>query len=478
MKSSVYISTEKIEVVGYEGKKVKRFVEYPLAEGTMINGMITDAAFLTECLTAMRQENPQLFNAPSLIVDGSAILSRRLVTPRLSKKRYQQLVRDDFADTTDNPDNLVCGYHKFGTEGNSDIIFACAVDRTRVDAYVSAFSSAGIKLSSIRVGAEALLNYVNAKPELNKASFVLNVIDGPTMLSMIFDNGSNVFMSRSRLYGDTKEQLFQNVLDNMNGLIQFNRSQKFAEITQCYYLGVNEADLRLIEAINPYADIAMKLLDVYSDAGGNLPPEAHFVYLNTLMRPDSINLMSGRRELDKHVKHKKPKKLAVPLLIAYVLILALPIGYFWWMNRDLDKEIETINAFINDEATIEKRNALDALTAETRHYSGIVSQYNEIVDWQNRRNAVTSEMLEFIIMQFSEMVTVTSFDYNELTHTVRLQAKSGTYTDMTYYLDGLARNTGMIEYANNSGYNSDTEGVVFSVEIKLAVKTPAEEEAE
>jgi hypothetical protein len=469
MKSSVYISTEKIEVVGYAGSTIKRYVTYPLAEGTMINGMITDAVFLTECLTIMRKENPDLFTAPSLIVDGSAILSRKLVAPRLSDKRYRQMVRDDLADTTDDPDSLVCGYRKLGTEGNHESLLACAVDKGRVDAYISAFKEAGIKLSAIRVGTEALLRYISSRKELASASFVLNLIDGPTMLSMTFENGSNVFMSRSRLYGETKEQIFQNVMENLNGMIQFNRSQKFTEIAQVYYLGVSEADLRLIEALNPYAGINMRMLDLSRQTGGKIPPEAHFSYLNTLMGSDSIDLIAGRKLLDVHIKHKKPRKVWPLAMVLYILVLALPIGYAWKQDYDITEKINGINAYLSDPEVKEVQDEMARRRIEQGRYQSVIDQHEEMLAWKNSMTTVSSQMLDVLLFKHGHLAVVTQFSYSENPNTVQMSAVSASAYAANDYVDALRGETDIVQSVVYTGGSPDgSGGFSFPLTIRLA----------
>jgi hypothetical protein len=230
----------------------------------------------------MKKDNPELFKTGiSLVVDGSTILTRRLATPKLSGKRYLQLGRDDFTDSVEDANDLVCGYRKIDATDNA--ILACAVGKTLVDSYLSTFGEAGIKLDSIHIGVELILSYVKSRQELQKSTVVLNIIDGFTMLSMLFDNGNNVFMSRSRLYGEEKEQIYQHVLENLNGLIQFARSQNIGDITSSFYLGVGEGDLRLLEAFNPHPEIRLGTLSVIEDQG-DIPPSAHFACLNILAK--------------------------------------------------------------------------------------------------------------------------------------------------------------------------------------------------
>jgi len=72
MESSIYVSAEQIQAIGYNGGAVVSFAAFPLPEGTMYNGTITDGAFLAECLASMKKENSDLFKGGvTLIVDGS-----------------------------------------------------------------------------------------------------------------------------------------------------------------------------------------------------------------------------------------------------------------------------------------------------------------------------------------------------------------------------------------------------------------------
>ncbi|MDR0292963.1 MAG: hypothetical protein LBH95_02280 [Oscillospiraceae bacterium] len=470
MKSSIYVSAEQIQVIGYVGGSVKQYLTHPLPEGTMINGMITDAAFLTECLEGMRKEHPGLFADPSLIVDGSSILSRRLVTPKLGGKRRQQLVRDDFADATDNPNNLVCGSFKMGDEGGSEVILACAADSAQVDSYTEAFKAAGIRLRSIHVGAQAILSFVAPRQELRQKSFILNLLDGFTMVSLIFQNGNNVFMSRSRLYGDTKEALFQNALDNLSGLIQFNRSQKFEELTHCYYLGVNEADLRLMEAINPYGDLQMGIIDIQKATDNAIPYDAPFAYMDMLIGNDGIDLIAARKELNRHIRQQKHRKLWIPLLALYVVALAAPCLYFWGMARSAGKDIDRVNGFLNDPAILLRQAELEALTQELNIYSRIKQQLDAKLEWEGSLAEASSAMLDQIIFLHGQAVSVTRVDFSEKAGTVRVSAKCADPDTPHDYVEALYR-SGLAAYIDYPGYTNEGEDKYgFSIVITLAGK--------
>jgi len=468
MKSSIYISAEQIQATGYAGGTIKSFVTYPLPEGTMYNGTIIDGVFLTECLARMKQSYPEVFKSGvTLIVDGSSILSRRLTTPKLSNKQYLQLVRDDFADSTDDPRDLVCGYRKLDSAQNA--IFACAVNKAQIDSYISTFKDAGIRLDGIHMGAEVILNYVKAKPELQESTVVLNIIDGFTMLSMLFERGKNIFMSRTRLYGESREQIFQNVLENLNGLIQFTQSQKFDEITTSYYLGVGEADLGLLEAFNPHTDIKLGTLPIYQGKG-ELPAYSHFACLNMLYGNGAIDLIAARKALDKYVKSKRPKKIWIPLLVAFIIVLAAPTVYLWLELGKINGKIDEINAYLNSPAIMQKQEEITALSREISFYDGIERQITDKFEWENGMPEATSRMLDHIILGHGMPVAVVNFDFNERTGVVRVTATCADATVSADYVDALI-NSGVARSVYYQGYGSGPQDTfTFTIDITLNVE--------
>jgi len=468
MKASIYISAEHIHVIGHNGDSIRQFVNYPLPEGTMYNGTILDSGFVTECLSSIRKANPALFkNEAALVVEGSSILSRRLTTPKLGKTRTLQLVRDDFADSAGDPDDLVCGYRRLSSSENA--ILACAVNKVQVDSYLTTFKEAGIKLDAIHIGTEVLLSFVKSRSELKKSTIVLNVIDGFTMLSMLFENGDPIFTSRTRLYGEDREQVIQSMLDNLDGLIQFTHSQKFGEITSSYYLGINETDIRLLNAFNPHTNINLGTLMI-GGGQGDLPPDAHFACLNMLYGGGCINIVAARYALDKYIKRKRPRKLWIPFFALYVAVLAAAAGYLWMEVGKVEKSIGDIDSYINAPSVIKKRADLDAMMRKTAMYSEIARQAEALKAWEESLPKASSSMLDRIILLHGVDVAVTGFEFDENTGIVRVSAVCADASVSSDYVDALYK-SGVARTVSYQGYGSASDGsFVFTVDIVLSVE--------
>lgn len=476
MNSSVYISSEKIEVMGYTktgvNVSVKEYITYPLPEGTVINGKILDQAALCDCLSELRVKHPALMKSVTLTVDGSSILLKRLTVPRLKKNQYYQLVADEYNDSAEGSEELVCDYYPLfghGEKSAGKAVLACACDKALIESYTSVFKSAGIKLGKIKIGVEAVLNYVNTSPDLRFSTVVLNIIDGFTMLSVIFEYGSIVFISRTRLYGEDNTDIVRNILDNLSGLIQFNKSENFSDITHSYYLGLNEEDLALMNVLNPHA-VNLASLDITRGArgAGKLGREAHFVYLNALTDKNGTDLI---RSYDKHIKlqrRRRPKVLWPFALLALALVVAAPAVYFSYLVWGVDDDIAELSAYLGDSAVIEKSLELDVITVRTSYYKDILDQLE--AKRAQEAGAVSREVFDLITGTLSDRVGVSRIDYNEGTRVIQIQAKGITESDASEYIDALGRSS-LVESINYTGYSYTSDGEYsFSISVTLAAK--------
>ncbi|MGL4791789.1 MAG: type IV pilus biogenesis protein PilM, partial [Anaerotignaceae bacterium] len=359
MSSSIYISPERIEVIGFSGSGSNINIQcqevLDLPTGVIINGTIIDGGQLLDSLKEFVSKKPELFKDAILTIDGNSIISKRLTVPKLNKKQYNKLVRDDFADAAENFDELLCGYRLLNVGGGtSDAILACGTSKANVDSYLSIFEEAGIKLKSVRIGVEGLVNYVANKAQMKDKIVVINLIDGFTMLSVMFENGVNVFMSRTRLYGETFEEYAGQINENLSGLIQFSRAQNTGDIRASYYIGISSEDVNFLRAISHHGDLPIEPLDILANIKGaeNIKLGTHFAFLGATLPKKSIDFIQSLKELE---KSKKPKNNKIYLLIPIVAIVLFTIvnaTYILVKTSAANKEIMEITEFISSPATI------------------------------------------------------------------------------------------------------------------------------
>ena len=469
MNISVYISSEQIQMIGYEGKVAKRFVTHSLPEGAMYNGTIIDRAYMISSLKSIDNDNPGFLKGEvRLIVDGSSILSRKIATPKLNQKQLMSLVRDEFLDTIENPDQIVCGYRPIRTGENAVMGFAAA--KEQMDSYVSVFSEAGIKLSAIRVGTESVINYVESRQEFHDSTIVLNIIDGMTMLSMVFFGGANVFISRTRLYGEGDQQMLDGILDNLGGLLQFTQSQNFGTIDTSFYIGLGVEDVGYLVTHNQYPDVNLTTLQVYDGPGGSPPPETHFCCLNMQMTAKCVDLLAVHKKMSGGGKGGKGLNKKFLMIIPALIILGLVAMSvnLYLESTALDREIERINALINSPDTQARQIEIALMRDEVALLSEVAEQRELKNEWENTRVKATRQLLDSILFRHTMVVRVSSFTYNESASTVSVSAVCADATVSADYVDYLY-DSGIATRVTYTGYSTSGDGFSFSINIDLSL---------
>ncbi len=476
MKSSIYISSEQIEVVGYTGKgsniTIVDSITAPLPEGTIINGKIIDSGQLLDAIKYMMTMNATLFKDPSLVVDGSLIVAKRLTVPKLSKNQYLKLIQDDFADTSENFEDLVCGYEMAkGNDPSQTAILACGTARENIEVYLAVFKDAGIKLSAIRVGVSAVIGYVASTPSLQDRSVVINLIDGVTMLSMIFENGVNVFISRTRLYSENEQEFTERLIENLNGLIQFNRSQNFQDITHSYYLGLSHEQLADLALAYTDTNIEVQSLRLGAVSGNqSISYKTYFSILGAMLSDNSIDFISSISQLEKFAKNQRPKNYWIPILAGLVVVLSIPAVMLYAKTQGFNKEITKIVNYIRGDEVVAKSKELDTIISKTSEYLSLEAMINEKRKTDKSKATIDNKILDLITTTHKERTTATMLDFDETTGVIRVNGQSATEKDSSAYVEELKKSK-LISNITYTGYSYSSDGRFnFSIDVKLAIK--------
>ena len=474
MKASIHISTRMVEVLTYtktgSSVSVKDYNTYPLPEECVINGVILDGTQIIEGLRLLSSSRPQVFKDTSLVLDGSFVYTKKITVPsKLNKWMYNQVIRDEFSEVATDAENLLCDYYPLGiNEDGSREVLACAVERAHVETYLSIIKSAGIKVRSVHLGVNAILKYIGNHRELHETPFVLNLVDGEILLSMIFQKGVNVFQSRTRLYGEDRATLVQNTLDGLSGIIQFNKTQNFDDIKNCFYLGLSDSDMDLVRMNTTYPDINFYNLELFKNVRGAdiLPPDAHFAYLNALMSESEHDLLDGIKMLEKVKKRLRPRKRWIPILVLLVVLLVAVIGVLAFLVIGVNREVRELNNYLNSPQVLSEKGEITSLTRDTSSVSLKHSEAKEQIDEDAAMPVLTRELIETIVNTGGTSVSVSGFTFVDKEGTVRVTATAIDEFAASSYVERL-RSNAMIEYVEYLGYASDAAGTFsFSIEVK------------
>ncbi|MBP0960928.1 MAG: pilus assembly protein PilM [Oscillospiraceae bacterium] len=242
VKTSVYISNGSVHVVkgNAAGRKVniQSINETDIAEGCILNGVITDPAGLKQSLESARIDAKSI----NVVIDGSSVITKLIEVPMLKdQKSLISIIADNFQDI-ENRENMITDYMVIEpkNEAGGATVLATMVERDFLTEYIELFQSLGLKIESIDIALACMIKYIMNINRLFEETFVYAVVDRNMLMLTLFVDGNYRFSRRVRLMADlnNKDELFDELARVLMNLIQFNKSEKTNhDITDFYFSG-------------------------------------------------------------------------------------------------------------------------------------------------------------------------------------------------------------------------------------------------
>ena len=242
VKTSVYISNGSVHVVkgNAAGRKVniQSINETDIAEGCILNGVITDPAGLKQSLESARIDAKSI----NVVIDGSSVITKLIEVPMLKdQKSLISIIADNFQDI-ENRENMITDYMVLDpkNEAGGATVLATMVERDFLTEYIELFQSLGLKIESIDIALACMIKYIMNINRLFEETFVYAVVDKNMLMLTLFVDGNYRFSRRVRLMADlnNKDELFDELARVLMNLIQFNKSEKTNhDITDFYFSG-------------------------------------------------------------------------------------------------------------------------------------------------------------------------------------------------------------------------------------------------
>lgn len=257
MITSVYISNEKIQVLtGDLDKKgrldVKACMYVTLPEKAITNGVVSDELGLKESIQKLWDK----YNLPkkdvSLVIDSSTILNKKVACPILPKNSIPNIVQDEFRDV-EGFANFLFDYTVLedGSKGEP-LLFANAVGKELVAAYIRSFKGCGIELNRINTAINAEISLIKANPATTNDTEIVVNLDPANLTSVLYIDGVYSFASRSRLMEERgSEASRMEIVRALSSLIQFARSENSQKPVKAVYIcGMVESEADLCPKIS------------------------------------------------------------------------------------------------------------------------------------------------------------------------------------------------------------------------------------
>ena len=249
--TSVYISNENIQVVtgSRSGGRVKitHIASGDTGGGCVIGGVITDEAALKDRLSTFWAINKLPKSGLNLVIESSSVNTKLLDLPNVRGNYLMNLVKESFTEF--EAENAVYDYAVIGAGEDGGIkVLACMTEAGFIRSYVSLFSSAGLRLSSIGLAVCGQIRMAQFCRELRDSSYILVVLDNNMVSLFLFIEGEYRFSKRQRTFCDRGTPEFADEIARMiSTLIQFKKSENIAsEITDVFLCGASGQEINTV----------------------------------------------------------------------------------------------------------------------------------------------------------------------------------------------------------------------------------------
>lgn len=463
METLVFFSNKGIEVVkGIKTKgrlNIEASFNFPLEEGAMLNGVITDVEMVETVLKEAVQTHKNLFQNIKLIIDSSLIAIKNIEIPTLKKKDMEKLVATEFEDTAGNYEDLVVDYTMIPGP-TKDNMLCIGLEKGVLETYVNLFKRLKIKIKSIDVGLNTIIQYITQTKDYKGMTLAINVVDGKNMVSLLFNEGRYIFSNRSRLLADRGTESFAMELsDKLSSLIQFHKSQKYeTELNMSLYAGLTEMELDMLKA--SVYDPEMNLFMVPQTPNIMVKGPAQETYLFDDAFLLTTGFYSHKKEINlnlAYLKKLKPKKEMKPLHKAMILpagMIALFLGVFlalYLLGQNMENKLVDINDYIANTDNQALFMEAQALSNQLDLVNGRISELTGLNDAIASKPVIVAEKLNNLSTLRNGVIELTQITYSEEDGILHLAGYANSEKDASRYVDRL-KETGYFTGVDYYGY--------------------------
>lgn len=241
---SVKLAEDAIVIVlGNAGKRVviEDCCKYILPQGTLINDVITDEKQFKTVLEEMKHKYHRYENNIHLLLGSNQIITKIMQVPPMSKHQLLYTVEKELSQYKGEEADLVYDYsviRRENTNNRGGTILGAAMEREKIVRFKALFETCGMRIKTIDIAANAALQLIERLPYLAGKTYILSVLDGRNMMSMLYMDGMCVHTGRSRfLYDRDSQEFLTEMRGEIRALIHFSNSLGKGTVTKTLYFG-------------------------------------------------------------------------------------------------------------------------------------------------------------------------------------------------------------------------------------------------
>ena len=249
MKLTVNLAEDAI--ITLKGKVGRKLViqdceRYPLPQGVLINDVVTDEEQFLHVLQTIKARYGLCASRVNLVLGSNQIITKVMQVPKMTEKQLRYLVKMELEHYRTEEKEMVYDYSiiREGDNESGATVLGAAIERGRTELYEELFARCGIKIVSVDIALNALLHLVECIPQLEGETYLLSVLDGRNMMTVLYIDGIYRHTARSRfLHERGSTELLREAVKEIAAMSSFAKSlENGTEVRKLYVGGLNREE--------------------------------------------------------------------------------------------------------------------------------------------------------------------------------------------------------------------------------------------
>lgn len=494
MSTVIYLSNQEVKALVGTGRRGRatatRTCLAQAPEGSLINGLVTNEEAFTDFLRGFWEENRLAKTGVTLVLGSAQAVTRLIEVPKMSHKKMMEYLPREFAavERTTNP---VYGYVQMGRQGAMCSVLATMVDRSFLEPHMRRFKEMGIRLESVVMATMAEVEALNRMSYLRDKTCIIQVLDGMSMLSILYVEGNYYQFSRSRVFGERGTLAFgvecARIINNQQ---QFLKTQQVeAEITHVYLGGeFSGEDFEICRDSILQMDVGLEVDKVYEEPGGDIRLQAengddgfekYVAMTGSLLIPkDKSNLLFQYRRNPETIRRRRELMgYLAPAAVTFLILGMFGVGQaFIWFSRVA--EVNEQFDYIGNPQVIERVTEYDLLSVQNEALAtraGVIRKTKENLGSYPLYTTAVRQTVEECAVGFAA-VDITGFE--NTTGTVSVEASAGNAENVHRFVNRLEDRTDVFEEIFYDGFDFDERSNTWKTSVKCYLSGPVQAEGE
>lgn len=469
--------------VGKNSPNIKSQVMMEIPEGSIINGVITNAEELSQYLEEFWDQNSLSHKNVHVVIQSSKFVSKQIQLPKVKRNKMEAMVPMEFSDVERHAD-AIFDYMDIPGQSTKSMqeVLGLMAEREFVETYINLFNRLGIEITGFSHASGAAIKALASLSQLKDNTCIIQIADGYNLESILWVEGKFIQSTSRRIFAEPETEEFNTeILRHTSSMLQFYQSMKRdTPLSMLYVCGVTPEQIANMQLLEESFETGVSIQALPLAAGrsaeaGEKVGDYIYAYGTLIQGVKDINLFQVYKKINKK-KHDSGKgtelrKHILPLAIIFVIGLLIT-GVFGGIYLYKSMTLAKLNDYITEPVNVAIVGEVDQLDAKIRGNYAIVEDVTKVNGMRENYPRVNMKIVYAIASCADGSVAGTIESYDASTGELGLSAKAVDESVIYQYISRLY-DTGLFEDVQYSGYTYQQQDNLYSVDVSCFLKTEA-----